>query len=73
MMNLRLALRNREKNPDSWAKLYETAVIQRIRNRYSVNQELAILRQKDTKPNEFAEYNNFVEQCKSEVKREMGI
>ena len=53
------------------AELYEAEVISRIRKKYSVNQELAILRQRDTKPEEFAEYNAFVEQCKSEVKSEI--
>lgn len=54
------------------AEVYEAEVINRIRKRYSVNQELAILRQRDTKPEEFTEYNAFVEQCKSEVKKEIG-
>lgn len=70
-MNLRLAKKNRESNPQSWEKLYESEIIRKIRKRYSVNQELAILRQRDTKPVEFAEYNAFVEQCKAEVKAEM--
>ena len=47
---------------------YEDEIVSLIRQRYSVNQELAILRQRDTKPEEFAEYNTFVEQCKYEVK-----
>lgn len=70
---LRLALKNKDKIPTSWDGLYEMRVIQKIRERYSINQELAILRQKDTKPTEFAEYNAFVESCKAEVKREMNI
>ena len=36
--------------------------------KYNVNQELAILRQRDTKPEEFAEYNEYVEKCKRQVK-----
>ena len=38
----------------------EQRVVDRIREVYSVNDELAILRQRDTKPEEFAEYNAFV-------------
>ena len=72
-MNLRLARKNREVNPESWDRLYETEIIRRIRKRYTVNQELAILRQRDTKVEEFAEYNAFVEKCKAEVKEELGI
>ena len=71
MKNLRLALKNREKNSESWNELFEATVIQRIRQRYSINQELAILRQRDAKPTEFAEYNEYVEQCKAEVRNEM--
>lgn len=45
---------------------YEQRVVNRIRERYSVDDELAILRQRDTKPEEFAEYNAFVEAIKAE-------
>lgn len=45
---------------------YEQRVVNRIRERYSVDDELAILRQRDTKPEEFAEYNAFVEKIKAE-------
>ena len=45
---------------------YEQRVVSRIREKYSVDDELAILRQRDTKPEEFAEYNAFVEQVKAE-------
>lgn len=47
---------------------YETKIVSLIRKKYSVNQELAILRQRDAKPQEFAEYNEYVEQCKRQVK-----
>jgi hypothetical protein len=45
---------------------YEQRVVNRIRERYSVDDELAILRQRDSKPEEFAEYNAYVEQVKAE-------
>ena len=45
---------------------YEQRVVARIRERYSVDDELAILRQRDTKPDEFAAYNDFVERVKRE-------
>ena len=45
---------------------YEQRVVNRIREVYSIDDELAILRQRDTKPDEFAEYNAFVEQIKAE-------
>lgn len=45
---------------------YAQRVVNRIREVYSVDDELAILRQRDTKPDEFAEYNAFVEKIKAE-------
>lgn len=49
---------------------YENKVVALIRQKYNVNQELAILRQREVKPQEFAEYNEYVEQCKKQVKNE---
>lgn len=50
---------------------YENKIVSLIRQKYNVNQELAILRQRDAKPQEFAEYNEYVEQCKEQVKNEL--
>ncbi len=47
---------------------YEQRVVNRIREVYSVDDELAILRQRDTKPEEFEEYNSFVESIKAQEK-----
>ena len=47
---------------------YENKIVALIRKKYNINQELAILRQRDTKPEEFAEYNEYVEQCKKITK-----
>ena len=47
---------------------YENKVVALIRQKYNVNQELAILRQRDAKPLEYQEYYDYVEQCKAEVK-----
>ena len=52
---------------------YPQLVENKIRKKYSVSAELAILRQRDTKPEEFAEYNAFCELCKTEAKTELGI
>lgn len=41
-----------------------------IRRKYSVSAELAILRQRDSKPEEFAEYNAYADECKARAKRE---
>jgi len=39
-----------------------------IRNRYSMDDELAIQRQKETKPVEFQAYFDYVELCKNSLK-----
>lgn len=40
----------------------------RIRERYTESQEFSILRQKDEKPDEYAEYYAYCEECKKFVK-----
>ena len=44
-----------------------------IREKYSLSAELSILRQRDTKPEEFKEYNAYAEQCKAKAKEILGI
>lgn len=48
---------------------YEMLIVSKIRERYTIDQELALLRQRDTKPEEFTEYNTYVELCKAEIKQ----
>lgn len=48
--------------------IYEEQVVAKIRERYSINDELALLRQKDTKTAEFQAYYQYVEECKSNIK-----
>lgn len=52
----------------SSAKIYEQRVSWLIRKKYTQDAEFAILRQRDTKPEEFAEYNAYCEECKTKVK-----
>lgn len=47
---------------------YEDEVNRLIRLKYSLNDELAILRQRDTKPDEFKAYNDYAEECKAKAK-----
>ena len=47
---------------------YNEAVNEKIRERYTASQEFAILRQKDEKPIEYAEYYAYCEECKAWVK-----
>ena len=49
---------------------YKESIISAIREKYSVDDEIAILRQRDTKPEEFEEYFRFVENIKNTLKTE---
>lgn len=49
-------------------KPYDDFVDQLIRLKYSVSEELAVLRQRDVKPEEFEMYNTYCEKCKTFAK-----
>lgn len=49
-------------------KAYEDKVDSLIRGRYSLSEELGILRQKDTKKAEYDAYFAYCEQCKAEAR-----
>lgn len=44
---------------------YEELIIRLVRSEYSIDEEFAILRQRETKAEEFQTYYDFVEQCKT--------
>ena len=50
---------------------YGNQVNDLIRRRYSLSEELAILRQKDEKPDEYRTYFAFCEECKANAKLEV--
>ena len=52
---------------------YEELVEQYIRERYTLNQELAINRQRETKPEEFSQYFAYCEQCKVKAKGVLNV
>ena len=54
-------------------RIYPDLVTDKIRRKYSLNAELAILRQRDEKPEEFAMYNAYAEECKKEAQSELGL
>lgn len=56
--------------PEPYVPTYEEKVVQYIRERYSIDDELALLRQRDTKPDEFEEYNEYCEECKRRAKED---
>lgn len=61
-----LVLMNISKN-----KLYGARVSELIRERYSLDAELAILRQRDEKPDEYQAYFAFCEECKAKARKEI--
>lgn len=69
MLNLRkrrLAELNGKKE-----EIYGQMVNELIRKKYSLSEELSILRKKDEKPEEWAEYNAYCEECKKQAKLEV--
>ena len=58
-------------------KVYGQEVNKLVRQRYSESEELAIMRHKlasaKAHSEEWAEYNSFVEECKAQVKQDLGI
>ena len=55
---------------EPYVPTYEERVEQLIRERYSLNQELAIQRQRETKVDEFNAYYEYCEECKTKAKEE---
>lgn len=57
-----------EEQPIEDPRTYKQKVEDYIREKYTVSDELAILRQRDTKPEEYAEYYAYCEECKAKSK-----
>ena len=47
---------------------YEEVVVSFIREKYTLTEELALQRQRDTKPEEFEAYFNYCEDCKKRAR-----
>ena len=52
---------------------YNELVENEIAKKYTIKQELAIQRQKESKPEEYNEYFTYCEECKRKVKEKLGI
>lgn len=52
---------------------YEMAVELLIRDKYSLYEELAIQRQRDSKSEEFKAYNDYCEQCKNKARELLNL
>lgn len=51
-------------------KTYEQRVVELIREKYTLDAELAIQRQRDEKVEDFAEYYDYCEECKRRAREE---
>lgn len=72
-MNAKLIEKNKAHMSAEDIKALKSREIEKlIRLRYSMSDELAILRQRDEKPEEFAAYNAYAEECKRVVKEKLG-
>lgn len=72
-MNKRLVEKNKPAMSAEEIRALKSREIEKlIRLRYSMSDELAILRQRDEKPEEFAAYHDYAEECKKIVKESLG-
>ena len=72
-MNAKLMQKNKAHMTEEKYNAMKSVEIERlIRKRYTISDELAILRQKDEKPAEFAAYHAYAEECKKIVKASLG-
>lgn len=53
---------------EEYVPTYEEKVVELIRERYSIDDEIAILRQKDTKQDEYRAWYDYCESCKAQAK-----
>ena len=54
-------------------RLYKQRIVEKIRRKYDVNDEIALTNDKDSKPQEYAEYQAYRAICKAEAKIELNL
>lgn len=59
---------NKEEIIEEFVIPYDEKTVSLIREKYSLDEELAIQRQRDTKPDEFKAYFTYCEECKEKAK-----
>jgi hypothetical protein len=64
---------NYRNHPEVVRKAYERLVEAKVEEKYTIRQEISIIRQRDRKPEEFAVYDAYVEQCKKDLKQQIGM
>lgn len=71
-MNARLAKLNRAQDEQQYLAIRSQLISAEIRRQYTIDDEIAILRQRDSKPEEYAAYNAYAEACKTKIKDSLG-
>ena len=69
-MNYELLKKNKV-DAAAYHRVYASLIEAEIRKVYSLSDEIAILRQAQSKPDEFDKYNAYVEQCKSLIQSQL--
>ena len=59
--------------PQEINKLYTDLIVEQIREKYSIDDELALHRQRSEKFSEFYDYSCYCEECKKKVKEYLGM
>lgn len=54
-------------------RLYKQRIVEKMRRKYDVNDEIALTNDKDSKPQEYAEYQAYRAICKAEAKIELNL
>lgn len=72
MLNKKILKKLKETDYPRWRRVYGRVVAKKVKRRYSLDEEIALERQKDKKPEEHAAYDAYVEECKVEARAEMG-
>lgn len=72
MMFSKLAQKNKATNPETYEALRSHLIEKKVARRYSPTGEIAILRQRDTKPQKYKEYFDYVEACIAEADAELA-
>ena len=57
--------------PAPYQPTYEERVVELIRQRYTIDDELRNIRMRDTDPDTFNEYYQYVEECKQQAKEQV--
>ena len=65
---------NAQAEREYWQNVdYKTAVANEVHKKYTIDDEMGLHRQRYNKPEEFAAYDDYVEQCKAYVKQKKAM